>query len=409
MLKGFRVSKEELTSLFNMQADTIINNSFTSSSTPHEAAQNLSLNASSGGETIGPSNSEIISQVIILLVVLIISVGGNGVVCFLVFTVKQLQIPTNYFILSLAMADFLFAVMCLPFRIVNILQNYHWTLGLAACKFWIWLDLLFCSASIANLAAISVDRYLKIASPLTYDIRMTSVRVVLTLIALWGYSVCLASLSFVQGEAPGIIVVRQTCYIDNKIFLTVISVTGFFAPFLIMILMYCFVFKMALAQAKEMFRRHESLYAGNKPNARRKSTRMSAGTIFFEVKATKTLIILLSVFCVCWSPFFVMTLLSLHSPEVYRGLPRWLSVLLKVVFVHLLPNCNSAFNPIIYTIYNHQFRKATEKLFKHYRRARSGSFTSFSEPLTELRRRNHAACSRTSQTTSSCMREESGI
>ena len=158
-----------------------------------------------------------------------------------------------------------------------------------------------------------------------------------------------------------------------------------------------------------MFRRHESLYAGNKPNARRKSTRMSAGTIFFEVKATKTLIILLSVFCVCWSPFFVMTLLSLHSPEVYRGLPRWLSVLLKVVFVHLLPNCNSAFNPIIYTIYNHQFRKATEKLFKHYRRARSGSFTSFSEPLTELRRRNHAACSRTSQTTSSCMREESGI
>ena len=100
MLKGFRVSKEELTSLFNMQADTIINNSFTSSSTPHEAAQNLSLNASSGGETIGPSNSEIISQVIILLVVLIISVGGNGLVCFLVFTVKQLQIPTNYFILS---------------------------------------------------------------------------------------------------------------------------------------------------------------------------------------------------------------------------------------------------------------------------------------------------------------------
>lgn len=163
-----------------------------------------------------PSDFEIVSQVVILITVLIVSVGGNGLVCFLVFTVKQLQIPTNYFIVSLALADFLFAVVCLPFRIVNILQNYLWTLGLDTCKFWVWLDLLFCSASIANLAAISVDRYLKIASPLTYDIRMTPARVVWTLIALWGYSVCLASLSFVPSDAPGIIVQNQISNIMAK-------------------------------------------------------------------------------------------------------------------------------------------------------------------------------------------------
>ena len=350
-----------------------------------------------------PSDFEIISQAIILIVVLIVSVGGNGLVCFLVFTVKQLQIPTNYFILSLALADFLFAVVCLPLRIVNVLQNYLWTLGLGACRFWVWLDLFFCSASIANLAAISVDRYLKIASPLTYDIRMTSTRVAIILIVLWGYSMSLASLSFVSGDASGIIVRKQICFIDNKIYLTVISVIGFFAPFATMLLMYCFVFKVAVVQATEVFRLQESLYSGGQPNARRKSSRISAGTIFFEVKATKTLIILLSVFCVCWSPFFVLTLLSLHSPQAFEGLPLWLTKFLKITFVHLLPNCNSAFNPIVYTTYNHQFRKAIQRLLKRYKRDRSGSFNSFSEPASEIKKKiGSAVWTKAPHTTSVC-------
>lgn len=385
-----------------MQVGAAANNNFSSLSNLSHPANHSGLNTTSRLST-APSDFEIISQAVVLIIVLIVSVFGNGLVCFLVFTVKQLQMPTNYFILSLALADFLFAVVCLPFRILNVLQRYLWTLGLGACKFWVWLDLVFCSASIANLAAISVDRYLKIASPLTYDIRMTSKRVALILIALWGYSTSLASLSFVSGDSEGIIVRNQVCYIDNKIFLTVISVIGFFAPFAIMLLMYCFVFKVAVGQAKELFRLQESLYSGSQPSARRKSSRISAGTVFFEVKATKTLIILLSVFCICWSPFFVLTLLSLHSPGAFRDLPGWLTKLLKIVFVYLLPNCNAAFNPIIYTTYNLQFRKAIQRLLKRYKRERSGSFNSFSEPASEIRKKFSSALrTKAPPTTSIC-------
>ena len=332
-----------------------------------------------------PSEFEIVSQAIVLIAVLIVSVFGNGVVCFLVFTIKQLQIPTNYFILSLALADLLFAVICLPFRIVNVLQHYAWHLGLDACRFWVWLDLLFCSVSIANLAAISVDRYLKIASPLTYDVRMTASRVTLTLIILWGYAIALASLSFVSGRAPGIVVQNQYCLIDNRVYLTVVDIIGFFAPFTIMLLMYCFVFRVAVSQAKKLFHQQVSLHS--QLGKRRKQSRISPAAFFFEVKATKTLIILLSVFCVCWSPYFVLSLLSLHSPEVFSGLPHWFMVVLKAIFVHILPNCNAACNPIIYTTHNHQFRKAIQQLINRYRGTRSASFNSYSEATTELRSR----------------------
>ena len=329
-------------------------------------------NSTTVASTNNPGEFEVTSQALILILVLVISLTGNGLLCYLILAIKQLQIPTNYFILSLALADFLFAAVCLPFRIAYILQKYLWTLGLGMCKFWVWLDLLFCSASIANLAAISVDRYLKIVSPLTYDARMTSSRAVLILVALWGYSISLASLSLCPtSNAPGIVVENQRCFIDNKIFLTVVFVIGFFAPFAIMILMYCFVFKVAVDQAQQLFRQTESLYGTHRHRSRRKSSRIFMGTPFFELKATKTLMILLSVFCICWSPFFVLSLVSLHNPHAWDELPSWFTVFLKALFVHVLPNCNSAFNPIIYTTYNHQFKNAFQQLFKRYRRARS--------------------------------------
>ena len=331
---------------------------------------------------------ELVIQALVLILVLIVTLVGSGLVCYCIFTVRQLQIPTNYFILSLASADFLFAVVCLPFRIMDVVWRYTWKLGTGACTFWVWTDLFFCSASIANLAAISVDRYLKIVAPLTYDTRMTPKRVVVTLVILWGYSLTLASLILVRwsedpaDQARGIIVANQICFIENKIFLTIVSVIGFFAPFAIMLLMYCFVFKVAVSQAKRLVQQQQSISGRSRKGQR--------SSIFFEVKATKTLVILLSAFCVCWSPYFVLSLISLHSPDVFAASPPWLNRLLKIVFVNLLPNCNAALNPIIYTIHNLQFRKAVQKIIRRHRQNyNSRNFSStYSEEMTEMRRRS---------------------
>ncbi|EDO42463.1 predicted protein, partial [Nematostella vectensis] len=302
-------------------------------------------------------------QCIFLFAVLIVAVVGNGIVSLCVFTNKHLQVPTNYFIVSLAAADFLFAVLALPFRLYDVLAGYKWHLGLHTCRYWVWLDLLFCSASIANLAAISVDRYLKISSPLTYNSRMTPKRVVLVLVLLWGYSMILASLTLVQwspdpkDQGRGTIVENGICRMEAKIYLTIISVIGFFAPFAIMVLMYYFVFKVAVEHASRVARQHESLRTRHTVTRKKRNRRRSSSSIaLLEVKATKTLILLLSVFCLCWCPYFVISLISLHRIEWFYALPLWLNKLLRIMFVLFLPNCNSALNPIVYSTNNHQFR-----------------------------------------------------
>lgn len=313
---------------------------------------------------------ETVLQGIVLILILLVASLGNGFVGFCVFAHKNLQVPTNYFLVSLAAADFLFAVLALPFRLYDVLGKYQWNLSLRACQFWVWLDLLLCSASVANLAAISVDRYMKISSPLTYNTRMTRKRVRLTLVFLWFYSGLLATLTFVEwspdprDQARGTIIdENRTCRLDAKIFLTIISTLGFFVPLAIMLLMYFFVFKVAVVQATRVARQHESLKGLSKKG--RKRARSSIALL--EVKATKTLITLLSVFCICWCPYFILILIGLHKVELYHNLPNWFLNFLKIVFINFLPNVNAALDPIVYTTNNHQFRTVIRRMIRKQR------------------------------------------
>ncbi|TKC47798.1 hypothetical protein EI555_005488 [Monodon monoceros] len=74
-----------------------------------------------------------------------------------------------------------------------------------------------------------------------------------------------------------------------------------------------------------------------------------------EKKATQMLVMVLGTFIVCWLPFFLTHILNTHcqachvSPELYSA-TTWLGYV------------NSALNPVIYTTFNIEFRKAFLKI-----------------------------------------------
>uniref|UniRef100_A0A8C9BLQ4 5-hydroxytryptamine receptor 2B n=1 Tax=Phocoena sinus TaxID=42100 RepID=A0A8C9BLQ4_PHOSS len=114
---------------------------------------------------------------LLILMVIIPTIGGNILVILAVALEKKLQHATNYFLMSLAVADLLVGLFVMPIALLTIMFEAMWPLPLVLCPAWLFLDVLFSTASIMHLCAISVDRYIAIKKPIQanqYNSRATA-------------------------------------------------------------------------------------------------------------------------------------------------------------------------------------------------------------------------------------------
>jgi hypothetical protein len=89
---------------------------------------------------------------------------------------KQLRTLTNYFLLSLAVADFTF------------FEKDRWPFGSFLCDVWLSVDYTMSNASVANLLLICFDRYFSITRPLTYRSKRTPKRASIMIGCAWAIS-----------------------------------------------------------------------------------------------------------------------------------------------------------------------------------------------------------------------------
>ena len=83
-------------------------------------------------ETVGSN----ISHAVIVVAyssVIVVSVAGNGIVILSVVTCRRMRIVANYFIVSLASADLMMAVLCVPFSFIANWLVDRWPFGTAMC------------------------------------------------------------------------------------------------------------------------------------------------------------------------------------------------------------------------------------------------------------------------------------
>ena len=87
----------------------------------------------------------------------IVGVIGNAIVVFALLGDKKARNATSAFLVSLAVADLLFLLFCVPYETASKLVSY-WSGGLVLCKLSGYVDMLTAAASILNLTAVSVER-----------------------------------------------------------------------------------------------------------------------------------------------------------------------------------------------------------------------------------------------------------
>lgn len=106
-----------------------------------------------------------------LVLIIFLSVAGNILVCIAIYSDRGLRRIGNLFLASLAIADLFVASLVMTFAGVNDLLGY-WVFGAQFCDTWVAFDVMCSTASILNLCAISLDRYIHIKDPLRYCIEI---------------------------------------------------------------------------------------------------------------------------------------------------------------------------------------------------------------------------------------------
>ena len=282
--------------------------------------------------------------------VIFLAIAGNIVVCVAVFVDRHLRKVSNFFIVSLAVADLLVAILVMTFALANDIL-LHWIFGDIFCTIWMSFDIMCSTASILNLCAISLDRYQHIRDPLRYEQWMTTWRALSMIATVWLLSALISFLPLQMGwhRIPSEIPPERSCQMElNPVYAIVSSCISFFLPCIVMITIYCRLYMYARKHVRSIKKTWTvQSHNGSSPN-KQGSYKVS------DHKAAMTLGVIMGVFLFCWVPFFTINIISAFCgsciPGLVIGIFTWLGYV------------NSMLNPIIYSIFNVEFREAFKKV-----------------------------------------------
>ncbi|XP_061108484.1 alpha-2 adrenergic receptor-like [Conger conger] len=375
---------------------------------------------------------------------IVFTVVGNVLVVIAVLTSRALKAPQNLFLVSLASADILVATLVMPFSLANELMGY-WFFGKVWCGIYLALDVLFCTSSIVHLCAISLDRYWSVTQAVEYNLKRTPKRVKCIIVIVWLISAVISSPPLISIDGNSESGVNPQCELnDDTWYILSSSIASFFAPCVIMILVYIRIYQVAKTRTRQMSEKRpgtdgspqtenglskgtslkvndekenghclsneqkttekdeidleessSSDGKGKKPRDKggrkvrrssrknsslsKNSSRISRSSnrsidLFAsrrkrrnlasrkkvsqarEKRFTFVLAVVMGVFVVCWFPFFFSY--SLYG--VCREACQIPDTLFKFFF--WIGYCNSSLNPVIYTIFNQDFRRAFQKI-----------------------------------------------
>ncbi|XP_047227571.1 trace amine-associated receptor 13c-like [Girardinichthys multiradiatus] len=295
------------------------------------------LNSSCRKPTLHWSKAVLLNTV--LSFICLATVFLNLLIIISISQFRKLHTTTNILLLSLAVSDFLVGLLLMPGEILR--STTCWFLGDVICSLYFLFGCQIVCGSIGNIVLISVDRYVAICHPLHYATRITLGRVKCCICLCWlgagFYSIYYLKDELIQ---PGR---GKSCFGECMLLMSYLTGTidlilTFIIPVSIIILLYMRVFVVAVSQARAM-RSHitaVTLHCSANPATKRS-----------ELKAARTLGVLIVVYLTCYCPYYTYSLVETNvTSTTYAS------------FFIFLFYFNSCLNPVIYALFYPWFRKA---------------------------------------------------
>ncbi|XP_027016414.2 trace amine-associated receptor 13c-like [Tachysurus fulvidraco] len=275
--------------------------------------------------------------------VVLLTVCGNLLIIISVLHFKQLHIPTNMLLLSLAVSDFLIgALVMLPLFTWTI--ESCWIFNKEYCISFLMTIYILTSLSIYNIALIAVDRYLALSNPFLYMNTISKQTMSIVVFTNWSatlvynISMCYFNGSFLSSVmCPG-----ECLLILNEVLSLIDLIYSLIFPLSLIIILYTRVFLIA--------KKHVTAIRELNNHTRPKTQKITSHSMKSERKAAKVLGILVSVFLVCLLPYFIYSLLG---NVIDLQIDYFQTVLIMACL-------NSTINPVIYALFYPWFRRCVK-------------------------------------------------
>lgn len=319
----------------------------------------------------------------------VLGVVGNCLVVGALYFDRKSHNVTSAFMASLAVADLVFLLVCVPFEISFKLM-LSWVGGALLCKATGYAEMLSALASVSNMTAVSIERYIVIVHPMKSRALCTMRNTYRTIAGVWAVSILLSS------PMIHIMETRRGLYYSNRSHVMVMSCADtrfrddaervafgwyqllvlFLLPVLIILYCYVRVIRVLWISTQELIELTNSHGMAKSDQSEERLCRQRAPLetlqrqrCGFSCQATRRqsadvkearkqvirmLMTIVIVFFVCWGPKLVLTvmkrhyILFLHSDNFFNTL----------LVINLLPYVHSCVNPVIYYLMSNKFRRS---------------------------------------------------
>ncbi|CAI9736619.1 1-like peptide receptor [Octopus vulgaris] len=314
----------------------------------------------------------------VYLFTLLLGMVGNSLVIFCIVKHKGMRSITNIFLLSLACADLLLVLICVPVKGIAFF-SFTWTMGYVLCKMVHYVQNVSMICSVMTLTMMSVERYIAIRYPLKAKYLCTLVHAKIVIFCTWFLSLFMAipilfgqQLVEVGYFMKGYLCIKEWSTPEmSKLYELYMFFIMLVIPTCVMIVAYSGIYcEMVSVTARRADMRTGSLSecSTNHNNYKMtKSNKKTAKKISVEddktkMQVLKMLAIVVLLFVLCWAPILINNVLVGFEilPVLHYGHTRPV----RMAF-HLMSYFNSCINPVVYSFLSRNFRESFKHIFRN--------------------------------------------
>lgn len=303
----------------------------------------------------------------VMVVILLLALLGNVVVCLMVYQRSAMRSAINILLASLAFADMMLAVLNMPFALVTVMTT-KWIFGDTFCRVSAMLFWFFVMEGVAILLIISIDRFLIIVQK---QDKLSPQRAKVLVVLTWGLTF-VVSFPLAVGSPPLHTPPRAPqCVFGYSLdpgyqaYVLILMLLFFFVPFTLMLYTFLGILNTIRHNAIRIHSHSDSICLSQASKlgllSLQRPFQMNID-MSFKTRAFATILILFSVFTVCWAPFTAYSLVATFS-EGFDHKDSFFQISTWLLWLCYL---KSALNPLIYYWRIKKFRDACLDLMPKY-------------------------------------------